>query len=115
MVMVLFEATLKPHAMDNYLALAGELKASLAHAGGVIRSERFSSLVNEGKLLSLSVWENEAAVTEWRRREEHRAAQHRGRQSLFEGYAITVVSPLRRYTDRERREAPADSNTLFES
>ena len=110
MVLVLFEATIKEGGMDDYLAAAYRLKKTLVQAKGFLRSERFSSLAEGQKLLSLSVWENEEAVREWRNQQEHRKSQQAGRASIFEHYTITVVSPLRRYTDQRRRAAPADSN-----
>lgn len=114
MIFVIFEVTIKEGCMDGYIAMAGKLKDNLARAKGFIRSERFSSLVTERKLLSLSVWENEDAVNEWRKGQEHRMSQQRGRDSMFESYMITVASPLRSYTDQERQEAPVDSNVLFD-
>lgn len=113
MILVLFEVTIKENCMDNYLDLASNLKNWLSTAKGFIRSERFSSLTNERKLLSLSVWENEAAITAWRNQFEHRQAQQQGRNSIFESYTITIASSLRSYTNRERQEAPADSNAFF--
>ncbi|APC79205.1 antibiotic biosynthesis monooxygenase family protein [Clostridium botulinum] len=90
------------------------LKHQLVKIDGFIRSERFSSLVNERKILSLSVWEDGDAVSKWRNIVEHRMAQQQGRDSIFESYTITVVSSLRSYTDKERAEAPNDSNTFFQ-
>ena len=109
MVLVLFEVTVKKEGMNDYIALAAGLKDELARAPGYIRSERFASLVNAGKLLSLSVWENEQAVDAWRNTVNHRMSQRQGRNSLFESYTITVASRLRSYTDAERAEAPGDS------
>ena len=113
MIIVLFEVTIKSGHEDQYLALAGELKESLVKAEGFIRAERFSSLSTKGKLLSLSVWENEESVKKWRNREQHRISQRQGRDSIFENYTITVVSPIRTYSDWERIEAPEDSNMEF--
>lgn len=113
MIMVLFEVTIKKTCMKEYLALAATLKDELAQAEGFIRSERFSSLVNEGKLLSLSVWENEQAIDTWRNTVSHRLSQRQGREAMFESYTITVASSLRRYTDTERQETPADSQEFF--
>lgn len=56
------------------------------------------------------MWENEDAVTDWRNRMEHREAQKEGRNFLFEGYRITVASALRSYTEKDRGQAPKDSN-----
>ncbi len=113
MVVVLFEVTVKKEGMKHYLALAASLGKMLANAEGFIRSERFSSLVNEGKLLSLSIWENEQAVEKWRNEAKHRMSQQEGHGALFEDYRITVASQLRSYTDGIRSEAPADSNAFL--
>ena len=99
--------------MEDYLVMAGKLKDELAKSKGFIRSERFSSLVNEGKLLSLSVWESEEAVKKWRNLLEHRKSQQQGRDSMFESYTITVASQIRSYSNIERLEAPKDSNEYF--
>lgn len=109
-VYVLFEVKPKPEAMSQYLQHAQGLKAALAKTPGFIRAERFSSLVEEGKLLSLSVWENEECVTTWRNQMAHRMSQKQGHDSLFEEYRITVLSPLREYTHEAREQAPEDSN-----
>ncbi len=115
MILVLFEVTIKKDCMDGYLTIAAKLKDNLIKAKGFIRSERFSSLVNKRKLLSLSVWEDEETVTEWRNQHEHRKSQFQGRESVFECYTITVASLLRSYTDTERQKAPQDSNNFFEN
>lgn len=112
MVLVVFEVTLKEGCMDEYLAIAGKLKEELAKAKGFVRTERFQSLVTERKLLSLSAWENEEAVDQWRNQEAHRAGQRQGRDRYFESYTITVASAMRSYTDSDRNEAPADSDVL---
>jgi heme-degrading monooxygenase HmoA len=113
MIFVLFEVTIKNNCMDNYLAIAANLKDELMKNKGFIRSERFSSLVNERKLLSLSVWESEEAVRKWRNQTEHRIGQQQGRDSIFESYTITVTSKIRSYSNIEREEAPKDSNKIF--
>lgn len=112
-VIVLFEVTIKSGKMEDYLTRAGQLKTFLQNAQGFIRAERFSSLVTEGKLLSLSVWENEECVSQWRNLLEHRRSQQHGRKEDFADYTITVVTPVRRYTMNERKEAPSDSNRYF--
>lgn len=113
MIFVLFEVTVKKEWMDEYLVLAANLKNELVKSEGFIRSERFSSLANEGKLLSLSVWESEEAVRKWRNQTEHRMSQKRGRDSMFESYTITVTSKIRSYGKLARSEAPEDSNPVF--
>lgn len=112
-VIVLFEVTIKDGKTDDYLKMAVSLKDELSKADGFIRSERFSSLAAERKLLSMSVWENEESVSKWRKLAEHRMYQEHGRMNDFEDYKITVVTPLRSYTMTKRTEAPADSREYF--
>lgn len=113
MIYVIFEVIVKENCMDQYLSLAERLKSYLAENKGFVRSERFSSIVNERKLLSLSVWENEEELEKWRNQTEHRLCQKKGRESVFESYTITVTSKIRSYTNENREEAPKDSNELF--
>ncbi len=106
MIVVLFEVVIRPEYKEAYLELAAGLKTALEASPGFIRSERFSSLAQEGKLLSLSVWESEEAVASWRQQTEHQFCQKQGRQLMFESYRITVASKLRSYTLTDRTEAP---------
>ena len=101
-IIVLFEVKPTKAWMQRYLDLAASLKPLLA--------ERFTSLNEEGKLLSMNVWTDEEAVSRWRNAMEHRMSQKEGREKLFESYKITVCKSIREYSDTDRREAPADSN-----
>ncbi len=109
-VIVVFEVSPKEEGLNEYLSLAANLKSELSKIEGLISIERFSSLNEEGKLLSLSVWENEEAVARWRNHVAHRESQKAGHDSLFEKYHITVASIIREYTDTDRTQAPDDSN-----
>ena len=109
-IIVLFEVKPTKAGMNKYLDLAAMLKPMLNGFEGFIRAERFSSLNEEGKLLSMNVWTDEAAVERWRNVMEHRMSQKEGREKLFESYKITVCSEIRSYTDTERTQAPPDSN-----
>ena len=112
-IIVLFEVKPTREGMKRYLDLAAMLKPLLAGFEGFLRAERFASLNEEGKLLSMNVWTDEAAVERWRNTVEHRVSQAEGREKLFESYRITVCAPLREYSDTDREQAPADSNDYF--
>lgn len=112
-ILVLFEVKPAKAGMQKYLDLAAMLKPMLAGFEGFIRSERFSSLNEDGKLLSMNVWTDEAAVERWRNVMQHRMSQKEGREKLFESYKITVCSEIRSYTDTERAQAPQDSDRYF--
>ena len=112
-IVVLFEVKPKKEGKEEYLKLAAALKTELAKMSGFIRVERFASLNEEGKLLSLSVWENEDAAAAWRNQLNHRGSQKKGHDALFERYHISVASVNREYTQDDRKEAPADSNQFL--
>ena len=106
MIAVIFEAEPREGQQDAYLAIAAQLRPELAKIEGFISIERFQSLAEPGKVLSLSWWRDEAAVAEWRRFERHREAQRAGRERIFSDYRLRVAQVLRDYGMHERKEAP---------
>jgi len=113
MFAVIFEVTPTSEGKEEYLKIASELRDFLKDRQGFISMERFASLVEDKKLLSLSFWKNEASIEKWRTLMEHRTAQARGKNILFESYRIRVAEVVRDYTDSERGKAPADSNAAL--
>ena len=112
MIAVVFEVALTDEGKSEYLQIAAGLKERLADIPGFISIERFQSLINPEKILSLSFWETEEAVEKWRNLEEHRIAQARGRSKLFREYRIRVGSIVRDYTLTDREGAPHDSRRV---
>ena len=108
MIAVIFEVWFKPGRQLDYLELAARLKPELEQMDGFISIERFQSLSNEGKLLSLSFWRDEESVRAWRNHAEHREAQAAGRESIFSDYRIRIVSTLRDYGMNDRGQSPQD-------
>jgi heme-degrading monooxygenase HmoA len=108
MIAVIFEVEPAAGAQPLYLSLAAELKPLLQDIDGFISIERFESLSQPGKLLSLSFWRDEAAVRQWRQLESHRSAQQQGRTGLFADYRLRVATVERDYGLLERAQAPAD-------
>lgn len=106
MHVVIFEVRPKPGRKGDYLDIAAALRPELEQVDGFISVERFASLTDEGKVLSLSFWRDEAAVVRWRAHAEHQAAQARGRHEIFADYRIRVAAVLRDYGLNERAEAP---------
>lgn len=109
MIAVIFEVLPRAGRVDDYFRMAEGLKAELALIDGFISIERFSSVSNPGKFVSLSFWRDEAAVQQWRKLESHRRAQAAGRGGIFEDYRLRVASVVRDYGMKERAEAPGDS------
>ncbi|MFY0594926.1 MAG: antibiotic biosynthesis monooxygenase [Cognatishimia sp.] len=109
MIAVIFEVEIADGRKTDYLDIAAELKPLLEQIDGFISVERFQSLTNEGKLLSLSFFRDEGAVAAWRDLAEHRMAQTKGRAGIFANYRLRVASVLRDYSMTDRAEVPADS------
>ena len=112
MIAVIFEVEPHPEKRATYLDLGAELRPLLEQADGFLSIERFASLVNPGKILSLSFWRDEQAIEKWRQLERHRHAQVVGRNSLFKDYRLRVANVVRDYGLDDREAAPADSRAL---
>ncbi|WP_102868672.1 antibiotic biosynthesis monooxygenase family protein [Pseudovibrio exalbescens] len=98
-----------PGQLDRYFDIAAELRPFLHGIDGFISIERFQSVTQEGRILSLSFWRNEAAIAQWRQLEQHRLAQSEGRSGVFRNYRLRVAEVTRDYGLSERSQAPADS------
>ena len=97
MIAVIFEVTLDDERAPRYFDLAAALKPELEAVDGFISVERFQSLVNDGKYVSLSFWRDRAAVETWFRNANHGAAQEEGRANVFRDYRIRVAEVFRDY------------------
>jgi heme-degrading monooxygenase HmoA len=109
MIAVIFEAQPRPGQKQSYLDAAATLRPLLTGIDGFVSIERFESLTNPGKILSLSYWRDEDAVRMWRNVEPHRRIQRAGRQVIFAEYRLRVAQVLRDYGMNDRAEAPVDS------
>jgi heme-degrading monooxygenase HmoA len=112
MIAVIFEVEPAAGREQDYLDTAAALRAELDHVDGFISIERFASLTQAGKILSLSFWRDEAAIQSWRKLDKHRAAQALGRAGVFAGYRLRVANVIRDYGMHERAQAPADSREV---
>jgi heme-degrading monooxygenase HmoA len=108
-IAVIFEVEPTEPGRQRYLDLAAELRPLLDDVDGFISIERFASLTNPAKLLSLSFWRDDAAVAEWRAVESHRTAQRAGRHGVFADYRLRIAEVTRDYGLHERDQAPSDS------
>lgn len=115
MIAVIFEVVPAPGRRDTYLETAEFLRPQLADVDGFISVERFESLVQPGKLLSLSFWRDEEAVRVWRNRGAHRKVQAAGRNGIFSDYRLRVAQVVRDYGLAERTQVPEDSRWFHTS
>jgi heme-degrading monooxygenase HmoA len=110
MIAVIFEVW--PNRREDYLDIAAELRPHLEQIDGFISVERFESLTEKGKMLSLSFFRDEAAVRAWRKVAEHRTAQSKGRGGIFKDYRLRIAGVIRDYGMNDRVQAPADSKVV---
>jgi heme-degrading monooxygenase HmoA len=115
MIAVIFEVWPDEGQKQEYLDLAAVLRADLEAADGFISIERFQSLGDPGKLLSLSFWRDEEAVRAWRTLPAHRAAQSKGRKGVLNNYRLRVAGVVRDYGMAEREQAPDDSRQAHDA
>jgi heme-degrading monooxygenase HmoA len=109
MIAVIFEVWPTPDRKQTYLDLAASLRPLLEQIDGFISIERFESLSEPGKILSLSFFRDENAVQAWRNTMQHRAAQAQGRAGVFRDYRLRIAGVIRDYGMHQREQAPADS------
>jgi heme-degrading monooxygenase HmoA len=114
MIAVIFEVWPAQGRKDDYLGIAATLRAELDRIDGFISVERFQSLSDSEKLLSLSFWRDEEAVKNWRNHFKHRESQMKGRSGIFAAYRLRVAAVMRDYGLTERAEVPNNSRALHE-
>jgi len=112
MIAVIFEVWPADGRKQTYLDIAASLKPELERIDGFLSIERFQSLLDETKLLSLSFWRDEQAVQAWRNVEHHRQAQAAGRGGVFRDYRLRIAGVIRDYGMTERAQAPKDSRAV---
>lgn len=113
-IAVIFELIPADGHKDEYLNIALDLAPALEKIKGFISIERFQSIYHPEKILSLSFWESEEAIQQWRNLEVHRTAQSKGRKYIFKDYHLRIAQVVRDYGMFERKEAPTDSKAYHE-
>jgi heme-degrading monooxygenase HmoA len=111
MIAVIFEVWPKPERRQEYLDIAAAPRPQLEQIDGFISIERFESLSEPGKILSLSFFRDEAAILAWRNLDAHRRAQARGRAQVFADYRLRIAGVMRDYGFHDRAQAPQDSRS----
>ena len=111
MIAVIFEAKTSAGHKAEYLDAAAVLRPQLDQFDGFISIERFESLSEPGKILSLSFWRDDEAVRNWRNLDVHRDIQDAGRHHIFDDYRLRVAEVMRDYGMHHREGAPADSRS----
>ncbi len=114
MIAVIFEVIPAPGQKQAYLDIAAAMRPMVDEVEGFISVERFQSLTDPDKLLSLSFFEDEAAVARWRQLSAHRSAQAKGRSGVFSDYHLRIAHVIRDYGMFDRAEAPEDSRAAHD-
>jgi heme-degrading monooxygenase HmoA len=90
MFVVVFAVQPKPSEWETYLDLAASLRPKLEQMPGFVDNERYRSEAREGRVLSLSTWEDEKALVRWRVHAHHHEVQEKGRFQVFEDYRLRI-------------------------
>jgi len=114
MIAVIFEVWPAEGRKEDYLQLAAMLREDVERADGFISVERFQSLTDPTKLLSLSFWRDEEALKAWRNNSRHRSVQAAGRGGIFADYRLRIGAIVRNYGMNDRAEAPNDSREVHD-
>lgn len=112
MIAVIFEVHPADGHKQDYLDIAAQMRPLLETIDSFISVERFQSLTEPTKQLSLSFFRDEEAVKNWRTLTAHRGAQAKGRGHVFSDYRLRVADVARDYGMNERDQAPDDSKQV---
>lgn len=115
LIAVIFEVEPAEGRKEDYLDIAAQMRPMLDEVEGFISVERFQSLTDPGKILSLSFFVDEDAVARWRNLQAHRGAQAKGRSGIFDTYRLRIAGVIRDYGMFDRAQAPADSRNAHKT
>lgn len=99
---VVFQFRPYPHHRGTYFDLVAQLRPELFKIEGFLANERFVLPSDENALVSISLWQDEAAIQRWRAHAGHRVAQRRGKQEVFAGYRLRVGEAVEDGDDEDR-------------
>lgn len=109
MIAMIFEYSVHAEHYDTYSRHAQRMRELVTQIPGFVSFERYNSALEDGKILALAFFEDEAAVGLWRNSDEHRRAQEMGRKRYFKEYRLRMAEVVRDYSMDDRDEVPADS------
>ena len=93
---VIFKAELK-RVDEEYLQAAARLRVlAMSHYGCL----DFVSTQEGAKEISISYWQSEADIQNWKNDPEPKAAQIRGAEDWYKEYAVEVVAIQRSYSSQ---------------
>ncbi|MBL8378503.1 MAG: antibiotic biosynthesis monooxygenase [Burkholderiales bacterium] len=91
MLMCVIEFGTIPGMEERNRALVTEMLKESARIDGFISKETFVSRDNPAKVITISCWQDQAALDRWMQDPEHRRVIPIGRNELFTHYTIQVA------------------------
>ncbi len=91
---VVFQFRPHPEHRGTYFDIVAGLRPELQRIPGFLANERFTSRADPDGLVSISLWEDGAAIRRWREHAGHRVAQARGKREVFAGYRLRVAETV---------------------
>jgi heme-degrading monooxygenase HmoA len=87
---------------NGYSAMAARMEELAAAMPGFIGIE--SARGADGFGITVSYWESEEAIANWKRNAEHKIAQSRGRNEWYSDYTVRVAKVERAYAMKKTQE-----------
>ncbi len=84
----------KENEQEKWLA---DLMPIVATVPGFKGKESFTHISGDGRISTISYWENEASLKAWTREPRHKRAMKVGKEEIFSRYEIRICSELRHY------------------
>jgi heme-degrading monooxygenase HmoA len=109
MIAVIAENILKEGQEQAFLDISYRIRPSIEAIDGFLSVERFESLTEPGKILSLSFWRDEEALLALWGNAPHRAAAIQARADILQDYRIRITEVVRDYGMFDREQAPPES------
>ena len=107
MIVVVFEFVPDPERGARYFELAAALRPLVERIDGFLGVERFRSLSDPERYVSVSFWRDREALERWRAHPAHREAQREGLdRGLFRDFRIPTAEVRRQRRLNEITTAP---------
>lgn len=106
MITVVSQMIINEGKLQEYLDFGVILQPMVEKIDGFISNERFQSVADPNKVLSLSFWKDEESIKQFRKLEVHRLAEAKSRESIFKDYRVTIADISRDYGMFDRKDAP---------
>jgi heme-degrading monooxygenase HmoA len=95
-VVCIFRSTRTDHSEEEYRAWSHEMDELVTSAPGYLRHYSFRDQMSRVGI-TISYFDNEVSLVEWKSVASHQEAQQRGRDTFYDDYSIDIAHVVRHY------------------